>query len=153
VGDGPEAAALQLERDRRGLSAVEFRPAVPVERVGDVLEECHALLVPLRAHPVLADFIPSKLYDGMAAGRPVIVAAAGEAARLVEETGCGLVTEPEDGEGLAAAVRALAGDRERAGALGAAGRAAAPDHVRSRQIERVEAVLAQVAGAGRTEAA
>lgn len=151
VGDGPRAAALRHESDRRGLTAVEFRPAVPVERVGDVLDQCHALLVPLRAHPVLADFIPSKLYDGMAAGRPVIVAAAGEAARLVGETGCGLVTEPEDGESLAAAVRTLAGDRERAGALGAAGRVAAREHARSRQIERVDAVLTEVVRAGQAE--
>jgi hypothetical protein len=48
-------------------------------------------------------------------------------------------------------VRTLAGDRERAGALGAAGRVAAREHARSRQIERVDAVLTEVVRAGQAE--
>jgi glycosyltransferase involved in cell wall biosynthesis len=100
----------------------------------------------LRDHPLLADFIPSKLYDAMAVGRPAIVAAAGEAAGIVRKHDCGVVVAPEDGPGLAEAVRALARDRGRARALGAAGRGAAQQHARSRQVERLEAVLADAAG-------
>lgn len=151
VGDGPEAAWLQGERDRRGLREVTLRPGVPAAEVGSFLQSCHSLLIPLRDHPLLADFIPSKLYDAMAVGRPALVAARGEAAALTRELGCGLEVAPEDGEDLARAIRRLRDDPELAAQLGVAGRAAAGEHVRSRQIERLEKVLLDTAAAsGRT---
>ncbi|MEA2272789.1 MAG: hypothetical protein QOI98_1497 [Solirubrobacteraceae bacterium] len=145
VGDGPLAQELRERRERRSLDAIELRPPVPVEDVGDILMECDALLVPLRRHPLLADFIPSKLYDSMAVGRPVILAATGEAASLVEEAKCGVVVEPENGAALADAARSLARDPDSARALGQAGRREATVHVRSRQVERLEQVLLEVA--------
>ena len=122
VGGGPLRAQLEDERSRRGLGNVELRPPVPVEDVGPVLQACDALLAPLRAHPLLEDFIPSKVYDAMAVGRPVLVAARGESADLVEREGCGLVVAPEDGEQLATAIRRLVAEPALAAHLGAAGR-------------------------------
>lgn len=145
VGDGPLSAELRAERDRRGLRAVEIRPAVPVEEIGRVMQQCSALLVPLRDHPLLDDFVPSKLYDAMAVGRPAIVAARGEAAALVRASNAGIAIPSEDGPALADVVRTLARDPGRAAALGEAGRQAAHDHARSRQIERLETVLAGAA--------
>ena len=146
VGDGPLSTELRAERDRRGLASVEIRRAVPVTEVAEIMQECSAMLVPLRAHPLLADFVPSKLYDAMAVGRPAIVAARGEAASLVRECGAGIAIPPEDGAALADAVRALARDSHRAAALGEAGRRAGREHARSRQIERLERVLTDAAG-------
>jgi colanic acid biosynthesis glycosyl transferase WcaI len=141
VGAGPLAAELELDRERRGLVNLTIEPSLPVEHVGQFLQSCHALLIPLRAHPLLNDFVPSKLYDAMAVGRPALVAAGREAAALVEETGCGVVVPPEDALALAAAVRALAADRSLAEKLGTAGRRAAPQHARSSQVGRLAEVL------------
>jgi glycosyltransferase involved in cell wall biosynthesis len=146
VGRGPVAVSLEAERNRRRLDNVVFGSPVPVDHVGDLLQSSHALLIPLRNDPLLEDFIPSKLYDAMAVGRPVIVAAGREAAAIVRETGCGVVVPPGDGGALADAVRALAADRERARALGAAGRRAAAGHARSRQVRPLADVLAHAAG-------
>ncbi len=145
LGDGASKAELVAEADRRGLRNLEFRPGVPVAEVGRFLQSCHALLIPLRDHPLLGDFIPSKLYDAMAVGRPAIVALRGEGAALAHDSGGGLVIEPEDGPALAAAVRHLHGNPELARRLAGAGRAAAAGLVRSRQVERLEAALAQAA--------
>lgn len=142
VGSGPLTAQLESERQRRKLDNLILEPPVPVASVGALLQSCHALLVPLRAHPLLEDFIPSKLYDAMAVGRPAIVAAGREAAALVHETGCGLVVPPEDGAAMAEAVRALAADPIHARELGAAGRRAARPLARSRQLDRLERILA-----------
>ncbi len=104
---------------------------MPVERIGAFLQSCHALLIPLRDHTLLDDFIPSKLYDAMAVGRPVIVAAGREAAELVEQTGCGLVIPPEDGTALADASQRLAADARwqlRSPRLGAAPRRSTSAH-------------------------
>lgn len=141
VGDGPLAARLREERDSRGLEAVQLRPLVSIDHLGELLQSCHALLVPLSAHPLLADFIPSKLYDAMAVGRATIVAAGGETARVTTEAGAGIVVPPEDGTALAAAVWRLAQDRALTSALGQRGRSAAAAHARSRQIARLEQVL------------
>lgn len=146
VGDGPLRAGLERERRRRGLDAVELRPALPVAEIGGFLLSCDALLVPLRDHPVLADFIPSKLYDAMAVGRPVIVAARGEAGAIVREHGCGLEVAPESGEQLAAAIGRLLGDRALRERLGSAGKRAAGAYARSRQIELLEQLLVEACG-------
>jgi glycosyltransferase involved in cell wall biosynthesis len=146
VGSGPMAASLKAESQRRGLDNVTFADPVEVDHVGPFLQSAHALLVPLRDHPLLEDFIPSKLYDAMAVGRPAIVAAGREAAAIVDVTGCGVVVPPEDGAALAAAAEALARDPDRASRLGAAGRRAAPAHSRSRQLDRLVEVLERAAG-------
>jgi glycosyltransferase involved in cell wall biosynthesis len=146
VGDGPVNETLRRKCEGASLPNVEFRSAVPVERIGDFLQACHALLVPLRAHPLLADFVPSKLFDAMAAGRPVILAAAGEAAGLVRDASAGVVVDPEDGAGLARAVRALMDDPDQARRMAQAGRAAARASRRSAMVERLEGVLLDAAG-------
>ena len=141
LGDGPLAEDLRSEAARRALDRVRFEPAVPVEEVPRVVRGCHALLVPLRDHSLLDLFVPSKLYDALALGRPALVAARGEAAAVVHDEECGVAVPPEDGEALAAAVRELAADRARARALGEAGRRVAARNTRSRQVERLERVL------------
>lgn len=145
VGAGPLKSWLEDERRRRQLDNLSIEDPVPVRDIGTFLQSCSALLIPLRAHALLTDFIPSKLYDAMAVGRPAIVAAGGEAAALTRESGCGVVIDPEDGAGLARAVIELRGDPARAHALGDAGRHAAHEHARSRQLDRLEAVLQRAA--------
>ncbi len=141
LGDGPLSAQLRERQVQEGLDNVEIRSSVPTNEVAPFMLSCDALLVPLAKLPVLEGFVPSKLYDAMAVGRPVIAAAGGETARIVTDTGCGVVVAPEDGEQLAGAVQALATDRSRARALGLAGREVAGEHARSRQIDLLERVL------------
>lgn len=148
VGGGPRRAALEQEIRERDLDNVEISPPVAREEVSEVLRRCDALLVCLRDEPLLDHFVPSKLFDAMAVGRPVLLAARGESAELVARTGCGLIVAPEDGAGLAAAARRLAADRAEATAMGLAGREAVGAYARSRQVELLERTLAEAATAG-----
>ena len=148
VGGGPRSEALRESVAAKQLTNVSVSPPVAREEVSAVLRRCDALLVSLADEPVLEHFVPSKLYDAMAVGRPVLLAARGESAALVAETGCGLTVEPEDAGGLAAAIRVLAADRARAVAMGEAGRRAVPEHTRSRQVDRLEELLLRAAGEG-----
>jgi glycosyltransferase involved in cell wall biosynthesis len=145
VGGGPLRDQLQRRADELALANVRILPGVPTNHVGDLMLSCHAIIVPLRDHPLLSDFIPSKLYDTMAVGRAAIVAARGEAPELVIRHGFGVVIPPEDGAALAAVARELAGDRAMTIRLGAAGRAVAGDYARSRQAERLCQLLERVA--------
>jgi len=145
VGDGAVKPQLEQDAQARGLGNVMFRPGVPVSEVGAFLQWCDALLVPLRDHELLGDFIPSKLYDAMAVGRPALAALRGEGAELVSRTGSGIVVEPENGSQLAAAIERLRTQPELARELGAAGREAAKGMTRSLQVDTLDAVLRSAA--------
>jgi colanic acid biosynthesis glycosyl transferase WcaI len=149
VGDGPLGEELRRERERRGLHALELRSSVAPEQVGEVLMGCDVLLSPLGPHAALDAVIPSKTYDAMAVGRPVITSARGEAAALVRDNACGIVVAPEDPDALAEAIRALARDRALGRRYGAAGREAARAHARSRQIDLLERTLRSAAAGDR----
>jgi glycosyltransferase involved in cell wall biosynthesis len=147
VGDGPRGDDLRRRRQRLGLESVEMRPSIPAERIGEFLMGCDVLLSPLAPHPALDAVIPSKTYDAMAVGRPVITSARGEAAALVRDNDCGMVVEPNNPAALAEAIRVLARDRELAERYGRAGRATAAAHARSGQLELLDGLLRGVAGA------
>jgi glycosyltransferase involved in cell wall biosynthesis len=71
----------------RGLRNVWFHPQVPLESIPSVLAASDALFVPLSGHPTFEQFAPSKLIECMCVGRPVVLSAAGEAARILQRAG------------------------------------------------------------------
>ena len=79
IGDGPVRDTLIDSAKRRGISNIRFLPQVPLEETPPLLAASDALLVPLSKHETFRTFVPSKLIDFMAVGRPVILSAAGEA--------------------------------------------------------------------------
>ncbi|HEY8810766.1 MAG TPA: glycosyltransferase family 4 protein [Solirubrobacterales bacterium] len=125
AGDGAEAQALRTRLSRGGPSNVRMLGAVPAERIPSLYAESDVAVVMLRDLPIFEGALPTKLLEAMAAGRPVLLAARGEAARLVETEACGVVVPPEDPRALAAALAALAANPARRAAMGAAGRRAA----------------------------
>lgn len=145
VGEGPMKDLLITEAEERGIANVSFHPQLPLEDIPPVLAASDALLVPLSAHPTFAGFVPSKLIDFMAAGRPVILSAVGEAARILERARAGIAVAPEDPDALANAVRWLVEHPQEAAEMGRRGRAFARTRLRLVQAERLERVLLDVA--------
>jgi len=127
VGDGADRERLLQERERRGLHNVIMRPSVPKAEVPGVYAAADACLVPLRDVPIFETFVPSKLFEVLAAGRPVIGAVRGEARQILERSGGALLVEPERGDQLAAAVDRLRSDAGLREQLGRAGRSFAVD--------------------------
>ena len=146
VGDGPMKGILVDRAHELGVLNVRFHDQVPIENVTPILAASDALLVPLSAHPTFEQFVPSKLIDFMAVGRPVVLTAAGEAARILERSGGGIAVTPESPEDLARAVRWLAEHPREAAEMGERGRAYARRRLRSTQAERLEQVLFDAVG-------
>lgn len=146
VGDGPVKSATVESARRRGLDNVVFHPQLPVHEVPEILAASDALLVPLCAHPTFESFVPSKMFDFMAVGRPVILSAAGEACRILERAGGGIVVPPEDPDSLAAAVQWLSEHPDQAAEQGRRGREFARTRTRREQARRLEEVLLEVTG-------
>jgi glycosyltransferase involved in cell wall biosynthesis len=145
VGDGPHRRALEERAARVAPSEVRFTGLVPALTAGRYMRASDALLVSLAKAPGLEYAVPSKLYDCCATGRPVIVAASGEARRLSEEHGIALTVDPGDATALAEAVRRLRADAELRESLVVAARSFAKEHLRDTQADRLADVLASVA--------
>ena len=75
-----------------------------MQEIGTVLTRADVLLVHLRDDPLFEITLPSKTQAYMAAGRPILMAVRGDAARLVENAKAGLTCIPEDSQSIAAAV-------------------------------------------------
>lgn len=122
IGDGDERERLIERANREGLHNCRFEGAVPKREAFDALRRAGASIVVTWAHPFQRMVLANKIFDYLAAGRPVIVGAEGEMPTLVQSAGCGLVVPPERPQELAAAIRSLAAmpESERA-ALGRRG--------------------------------
>ena len=121
VGEGADKPRLARTVAELGLRNVTLRPGVPHEEIPGLLAAADVCLVPLRDVPLFATFIPSKMFEYLAAGKAVIGSVRGEAAEILREAGA-VVVPPEDDAALAGAIRDLAADPERRPLMGQAGR-------------------------------
>ena len=146
IGDGADASRLRARARAEGLANVVFTGPLPRPAALRALTDAALTVVPLVA--TIADSLPTKLFDAMLVGTPIVLSAAGEARRLVERSGAGLAVEPGDGAALAAGIRRVLDDP----ALAAGYRAAGPPFVRAgydrgivmaRLAERVRAITSR----------
>jgi len=121
VGDGADKPRLGRRVAELGLANVTLAPAVPPGQVPELLAAADVCLVTLRDVPLFATFIPSKMFEYLAAAKPVIGAVTGESAQILREAGA-VVVPPEDSEALARAISELAADPARRLAMGRQGR-------------------------------
>ena len=128
VGGGARKAALEAMARERGLINVCFNPIVPREEVPVWYAAADVCLVCLRDLPVFHTNIPSKMFEIMAAGRPMVVSAAGQARLLAETAGAALIVPPERPHTLAEALDKLAAHPELRETLGRMGRQYALTH-------------------------
>ena len=149
VGAGAERDALIADAARRGLDNVVFMPPQPKETMPAVWSLCDVALVHLKNSPVFAGVIPSKMFEAMAMGLPVLLAAPdGEAGRILEADGAGLRVPAEDPAALADAVSLLESDGEGRRAMAKHGIEAAGRHSREHQAGEMIRVF-ELAAAGR----
>jgi len=124
VGEGAEKTALM--RAAAELRNITFLPPMPKREIAGLFAGSQIALHILADCPAFAGWTaPNKLMDGLAAGRPVISTAPGDAARLLTEGGAGMAVAPGDAVGLAAALLGLVEDPTRRAAMGEAARSLA----------------------------
>jgi glycosyltransferase involved in cell wall biosynthesis len=128
LGDGKEKPNLQSQADEMGLTNLTFAPSMPKSEMPGALagaDACIAILKPLEEYKTT---YPNKVFDYMAAGRPVVLAIDGVIREVVEAAGCGIFAEPGNPSALAGAIRELAADKAKARAMGLKGRAYLEEH-------------------------
>lgn len=123
VGDGAEKADLVTMQERLGLDTVTFVPQQERMHIPHYYATADLCLVPLRRASLFTKNIPSKIYEIMASGKPMLIGAEGESRQLVEQAQAGIAYEPDNDCDLADKILQLCDDRDLAERLGANGRA------------------------------
>lgn len=123
IGDGPEKLRLRGLAAEVGATNLTFEDAVPKRHVAGIAAEADAFVFNLIGAPMFRYGIsPNKLYDYMAAQRPVIFCCDAYN-NPIAEAGSGLTVPPDDPERLAQAILQLASmPRERRAEMALAGR-------------------------------
>jgi colanic acid biosynthesis glycosyl transferase WcaI len=150
VGSGIEEEAARALTAELGASNIRFLGRRPPSRIAALAAAADFQLVTLRDLPIFRGTIPSKLQAALACGSPVVVAAPGDSAELVELAGAGLACPPEDWRALADRFRqAAATDAAQRAEMGRRARATYETRMAKRNgVDELERLLA-VSGSAR----
>jgi glycosyltransferase involved in cell wall biosynthesis len=135
VGEGATRVMIERLVQESGYSHVTLASSVPADQVPGVIAAADICLVPLRDVPLFTTFIPSKMFEFLAAARPIIGSVRGEAAGILQDAGQ-VVVDPEDVVAIAEAISRLGQDERGREEMGARGRAFVRDNFARRVLAR-----------------
>ena len=98
-GAGAEKTPLEQEAQQRGLTHVHFCGRVDSNTVFSVLKNTSMTYIPL-VNANLKDSIPTKTYEALGAGCPILMVAEGDAPKIVDESRFGMTLSPNSIERL-----------------------------------------------------
>jgi len=134
VGGGAGRAKLVEEARNRKLENVILVEPQPKARMPGFWSLCDVALIHLKNTPVFETVIPSKIFEAMGMGLPLLLAGPeGEASRIVESEGAGIRVPSEDPSALEEGISKFRNDRSFLAACAARSHAAAPRYSRERQ--------------------
>ena len=113
LGDGARKAAIVGQAATMGLRNLTFLDSVPKDQVVRYWSLLDVSVIHLRKTELFSTVIPSKLFEGMGMGIPVLHGVAGESADIVRREQVGEVFESENAPQLVAALLRMRDDRNR----------------------------------------
>ncbi|MFZ5605949.1 MAG: glycosyltransferase family 4 protein [Pseudomonadota bacterium] len=146
AGSGAARARVEQMVFERNLHNVRLIPRQPKEAMPALWSLCDLAIVPLLDTPLFATVIPSKMFEAMGMGVPILMSLPeGEATGIVRATGSGVCVPPENPPAMAAEIARLADAPAEMARLRRQARAAAPQFSRETLAQRMLAVLERVA--------
>jgi hypothetical protein len=146
LGDGAKKLDLVRKAQAMGLSNVIFIDSVAKDEVVRYWSLLDVAIIHLKRIDLFTTVIPSKIFEAMAMGIPLVHGVAGESAELVEREGVGIVFTPEDVGELCSAINRLERDPALYERLRAKCLAVAPHYDRSALALRMLASIEAAAG-------
>lgn len=128
LGDGKDKATLQAQAAKQGLDNVTFLPPIPKVDMPSALAAADACIAILKPVEMYKTTYPNKVFDYMAAGKPVILAVDGVIRQVIEAADGGIPVPPGDPHALAQAVLRLADNPELARRMSHHGRIYVASH-------------------------
>jgi len=125
VGSGSEKQRLVETAQKMNLTNVTFVPAQPKSKIKIYLSICDIALIHLKNHPLFKMVIPSKIFEALAMGIPILmVSPVGEASSIIRSAGAGLCIPSENPTAFLEAINYLFESPEKLQKMGRAGREA-----------------------------
>lgn len=144
VGGGNRRVAIERRRVEEGIDNVIILDPVAKTEMPEIIAAADIGVAILKDVPVFRTVFPNKVFDYMAAGRPVLLAIDGVIRQVVEDAEAGLFVQPENPEDIARGVLLLAEDAELRMRMGKNGRQRVEQQFeRSEQARELERVLLQ----------
>lgn len=135
IGDGPVKEKLLALQQQLQLQNITFISNQPTEKILHWLHQCDACIVPLRKLDLFKGAIPSKLFEPLGVGKPILLGVEGEAKELfIDEGKAGLFYEPENAGSLTENILRLYHNRPLAQQLGEQGKTYVNNHFRRDNI-------------------
>ena len=134
VGDGKEKDHLKEKAGTMGLNNIEFHDSLPKTGMPAMIAKADACLAILKPIDMYKTTYPNKVFDYMAAGKPVVLAIDGVIREVVEKADCGIFCQPGDPQTLAEAILKLYQDPSAAEKMGARGRTYLAEHFNRAEI-------------------
>jgi glycosyltransferase involved in cell wall biosynthesis len=128
VGDGKERRTLERRSQQKGLENVTFTGPKPKSDMPGILASSDVCLATLMAIPMFKTTYPNKVFDYMAAGRPIVLGIDGVIRDVVESAQGGIFVPPGNASSLADAVMKYFNDPELAKTMGSSARAYVVKH-------------------------
>jgi glycosyltransferase involved in cell wall biosynthesis len=122
IGKFENAELERRARAMKGWERVDYLGWCAPSDVPDVLTRARVGMLVLRYTPSFTESLPTKLYEYMGAGLPVIVSEFLQCSELVREHQFGIVVDPSDADALARAMTYLIENPAEAQAMGERGR-------------------------------
>ncbi len=110
LGDGAKKAELVAKAQGMKLDNIIFLDTVPKADVPRYWGLLDVAIIHLRNTPLFQSVIPSKLFESMGMGIPIVHGVRGESAKIVQDQEVGLTFEPENAEQLCAQLLRLQSD-------------------------------------------
>lgn len=111
LGDGAMKSRLIQRAHQLQLNNVIFLDSVQKDQVVSYWTILDLCIVHLKKDPLFETVIPSKIFESMAMGIPLVHCVPGESASIVADRGAGLVCQPEDATAIALAILESKGDQ------------------------------------------
>lgn len=148
VGDGARRQHLADEAKRLGVDdMVLFTGRQAKEQMPAILAGSDACLIHLRGCELFGTVIPSKIFETMAMGRPIIMGVDGDARDIVMDAGAGIEMEPDSPESLVQCIEKLTDSPTLAAEISRSARTYVARHYnRDELAARYLRLLEQVAG-------
>ena len=145
LGSCKEKAKLKSHAKDLGLNNIHFLPPVPKLEMRDALAAADACLAILKPIEMYKTTYPNKVFDYMAAGRPVILAIDGVIREVVETANAGIYVPPGDPTALSTAIKDLASSPSKCKRLGQNGRKAIIENFSREELaDKFTAILESV---------
>lgn len=141
VGGGTDLEHLKQSAAEMQLENVTFYGRRPLEEMPTFYEKADAMLVTLKADPVLSLTLPGKVQSYMASGKPIIGAIDGETAEVIQAAQCGFCGPAEDAQALAENIKKFIKSEEKAQMAQNARAFYETNFVRQRFMDRLEKQL------------